>query len=165
MIIYFDMDGVLADWVGGFERKFPTMSYSQFCELPQKEREPYRLAIDNDPNFYAELEPIEQVIRVFGMLCASGYDVQILTSVGDDNPHEIADQKLEWIDEHLGAFQVNFVNTSSQKAKYANRNTILIDDRAKSIDPFIEAGGHGILYQNYGALTLMKMIYEKIDLI
>ena len=48
----------------------------------------------------------------------------------------------------MGDVVVNLVRKSNDKAAYAAPNHILIDDRSKSIQPWVAAGGIGILHTN-----------------
>lgn len=73
----------------------------------------------------------------------------ILTSTGHRHPEPIAREKKEWIKQHISSsVKVITVQHSHLKAEYASPTTILIDDRSKSIDPWIAAGGIGILHKN-----------------
>ena len=60
---------------------------------------------------------------------------------------ELAQDKIEWIQRH---FTNNLIIIptfkGSQKAAFAHRKSVLIDDRQKNIDCFVEAGGIGILH-------------------
>ena len=38
--------------------------------------------------------------------------------------------------------------SAKDKAQYASPNAILIDDRSKAIDPWVDMGGIGILHTN-----------------
>lgn len=71
------------------------------------------------------------------------YDVSFLTSV---KPEKFREQKRCWVQEHFGDVQVDYVYTSKLKANWATPTSVLIDDRMKSIEPWIEAGGIGILH-------------------
>ena len=74
------------------------------------------------------------------------YEVEILTATGDPSFGAI-DQKLRWVAENLcEKVKINFTRRAAEKAQYAAPNHILIDDKEKAIDPWIDAGGIGILY-------------------
>lgn len=159
MVYYFDMDGVLADWVGGFESMFPKVSYADFGSLPDIHRDDFRSWIDSDPNFYADLVPFDHVLDVVRKLVSDGHRVEILSSVGEEFPDLIIAKKLDWVARHLGSDMVcNFVNKSSEKARYAHPDAILFDDRVKSIDPFSKAGGIGVLYDGRSDVDLSSVI-------
>lgn len=58
-------------------------------------------------------------------------------------------EKRAWVTKHLGGTaggMALLVRSASDKAEYAAPNHILIDDRAKAIDPWVAAGGIGILH-------------------
>jgi len=60
-----------------------------------------------------------------------------------------AQEKRNWVRRHLGVETANsarFVRDGRMKAQYAHPLAILIDDRKKVLDPWIEAGGIGILH-------------------
>lgn len=60
-------------------------------------------------------------------------------------------EKRNWVRKHFGHEMANyavFVRDARNKAEYALPHRILIDDRRKAIDPWIEAGGIGILHKN-----------------
>lgn len=149
MTVYFDMDGVLADWVDGFNRKFSgVISYDDFNKLSSAERDVYRLEIDSDPDFYRSLKPNRSIVDLINFLLIVGYDVQILTSVGDSHSDLIAEQKMQWVRKHVNdSIKVNIVTSSKDKSLYAKSgDDILIDDREKALRPFADAGGVAIHY-------------------
>jgi len=60
-------------------------------------------------------------------------------------------EKRNWVRKQFGHATANaalFVRDAADKAQYALPNRILIDDRRKAIDPWIEAGGIGILHKS-----------------
>lgn len=62
-----------------------------------------------------------------------------------------AEEKRDWVRRHLGHETANtavFVRDARNKAEYAQSGWLLIDDRTKAIDPWVEAGGIGILHKN-----------------
>ncbi len=145
--IYFDMDGVLADWVHGFEKLFPHVSYSEYNALTREEQKDYRVEIDGNGYFYRQLRPFTNVIEALVELKKLGYQVEILSSVGKISPDVVIKQKEAWLAQHVEIDVVaNFVNKSEHKARYAHKNALLLDDRARSVNPFLKAGGRSIIF-------------------
>ena len=55
--------------------------------------------------------------------------------------------KVEWIKKYVDpSVVVNCTFTGSQKAAYAMKKNVLIDDRQKNIDHWVENGGIGIVH-------------------
>ena len=145
--VYFDMDGVLADWVEGFEKLFPQIPYSKYNALSKEEQNIYRKELDGNGHFYRGLHPFMPVVKALSELKALGYQVEILSSVGTLFPDLVIKQKKAWLAEYVEAGIVaNFVNKSGHKARYATENTLLLDDRSRSVDPFLKAGGKSLIF-------------------
>lgn len=72
-------------------------------------------------------------------------------------------EKRVWVPTHLGRsdIHVELVKKSVDKAKFATPNTLLIDDRSKAVDPFLEAGGLAILHTSAAKTIeeLDKLLY------
>lgn len=162
-LIYFDMDGVLADWVSGFEALFPTTDYATYNELSEDEQTEYRQTIDGNGYFYLELKPFKLVIEAMAALKARGYKVEILSSVGRYFPELVIEQKREWLARHI-PFDIvaNFVNKSEHKARYATSDRLLLDDRRKSVQPFVEAGGKGYIFHGC-SVTSVDDVLELVE--
>ena len=154
MKIYFDMDGVIADWVAGFNATFP-ISYDVFNALPRDRYDAYKNLIQNTPNFFYDLPAFSKTVSILKKLIADGYDVEIMTSAGTNNTAKIVKQKKNWLKKNGINAPFNFTTTSKDKAKFANADTVLIDDREKSTKPFKAAGGNVIFYTD-GKTDLMK---------
>ena len=157
-IIYFDMDGVLADFVERIESvtgesiDFLMKDQTTFKKLKSK------LVADN---FFASLKPMEG-IKLLKELVRDGERVEILSSVGQFESEKVAKQKKAWLKQHLGfSPKFNYTTSSKDKAKYAKSNTILIDDRTKSTVPFKAAGGIVILHKSYQATKKQLMAIIK----
>lgn len=85
----------------------------------------------------------------------NGVRVEILSSgcSGEDIYPEICRQKELWLEKHgIGLLPTNYARGSSEKYKWAGEGILLIDDYAKNIEQFRNAGGHGIIYQNVNTL-------------
>lgn len=143
--IYVDMDGVLADFEKGFAKLSNGDGKKQ--ESMTKE-EVWNLINSEKPDtFYSDLEKMPDADELWNFI--KKYKPEILSSTGNSNEQSRAEQKRLWVQQYFGDnIATNFVNKSALKAKYATPNSILIDDRKKSIDPWIEAGGIGILHKS-----------------
>lgn len=88
------------------------------------------------------------------------YDPTILTSTGHKHPQIIDKEKREAVARELSPnVKVITVQHSHLKADYATPTSILIDDREKSIGPWTEKGGIGILHKNTAdTITQLKKL-------
>lgn len=110
MIIYIDMDGVLADYDKAFSEirsSHPDVSYPQ--SLPQ---------------FFENLEPIDGAIDAFHQL-NNKHDVYILTAPSNRNPLSYTEKRL-WVEKHLGFDITERLIICSNKGLL--KGDILIDD-------------------------------------
>ncbi|RMH34178.1 MAG: hypothetical protein D6690_11160 [Nitrospirae bacterium] len=51
--------------------------------------------------------------------------------------------------EHIGDYPFYWCQKSHEKAEHAAPNHILVDDRVKSVEPFVAAGGKAILHVDF----------------
>ena len=151
--VYFDMDGILSDWVARFEEEFD-VSYEEYNNNP-KSYLGIKRQIAQIPDFYENMNHMKWVC-VLNDLVELGVDVEILTSVGRLNvPSVIAQKKQFLINNALGSVPFNYTFSSKEKAYFANENTILIDDREKSLIPFAESGGIAIDANDVNARAML----------
>lgn len=64
--------------------------------------------------------------------------------------------KKKWINDNVGDLKANFVGRGKEKADFATKKSILIDDKKKNIDAFEKEGGIGIL-MNDPKLVMAKL--------
>lgn len=80
----------------------------------------------------------------------------ILTAAGGRIPHANR-EKITSAHRHFGSnTRVEVVESAKAKSRFAGPNIVLIDDRAKAIDPWVAAGGIGILHTS-AANTIAKL--------
>jgi 5'(3')-deoxyribonucleotidase len=143
--LYVDLDGVLANFMKHAKKitgvdldkadKSETTEF--FKELDKRARD--------GKKFFEDMDLMPDAMVLWNHI--KKYDPIILSSTG----HTLgaAEEKRAWVKKHLGyeaAKRALFVRQSKEKAKYANSHSILIDDRSKSIDPWVKADGIGILH-------------------
>jgi 5'(3')-deoxyribonucleotidase len=137
--IYIDSDGVLA----GFEAKVNELRAS----TPTKCGMWYLIDIyDKNVEPFFESLPIMDGAHDLVQFALDHFDdVAILTATGR-TPKNVGEQKRNWYAKHFPHLEVILVESSGDKAAYACPNSILVDDRDKSITPWMGAGGIGVLH-------------------
>ena len=149
MKIYFDMDGVLADFNKGVKT---------LCGIPAPDQGPDNKA-ENDAmwkairavdHFYDKLDPIAGMPELFMELFGKyGQDCQILTAVPKPkrNIPMAGDDKRSWVKRVLDPqVKVNIVVREEKKDFCNGADSILIDDLASNISEWEEFDGTGIKF-------------------
>lgn len=162
--IFCDLDGVLADFKKEMRKilKSPVESqqYSDdlYAKDPAFRKRMWKTVADyqkdNGPTLWRHLELLPDAMQLWNFI--KDKNVQILTATGDSK-YGSAAQKRAWVTEHFGsAVRCNFVKSAPLKAEYAGSHHILIDDQARATQPFIQAGGIGIVHTS-AASTIAKL--------
>lgn len=112
-VVYVDMDNVLVDFSSGFSKVDPVLLKK------------YRGRVDEIPNIFSLMEPLEGAIEAFNYL-AERCDLYILSTAPWENPTAWSD-KLNWVKRYLGSAAYKRLILSHHKN--LNRGEILIDDR------------------------------------
>ena len=146
--IYVDMDGVIADFVGGIKKGLvPDYDEHKYHTDPK-----YRDAMwdtvaeysEGGGKMWLELPVMADAMELWNFL--KPHKPQILSATGRKT-YGAAAQKKEWIKTHISpSVKVNLVQAARMKAQYAKKGDILIDDQPKAINPWKAAGGVGILH-------------------
>lgn len=145
--VYFDMDGVLCDWVH---------MYNEVCDVELEvfnamgKEEKYALKEEIfGYDFFRKMRPINKGVEMIKECLEKYENVFILSAVGDSSHvEEIAKAKVEWIRENIcEKIEIMFVDKVENKhreMKEGFAEHILIDDRKKAIEAWNENGGIGI---------------------
>ena len=110
MVVYVDLDGVLADYHG---------AYGEARLLNPETKYPQSVT-----GFFTGLHPIKGAIEGFHALSQS-HDTYILTAPSIMNPHSYTEKRI-WVEEHLGFESVKRLIICSNKGLL--KGDILIDD-------------------------------------
>lgn len=145
--VYFDMDGVLADWEHGFGKLFNDITVKEYDSLPDEIKLERKLKIARHPNFYLNLPRIENGFKWVESFRNEFENIEILTSCGKYETESVVAQKREWLKNHgLGDLKFNYTVSSIEKGEFAKPDSLLIDDREKSVNAFTASGGKAILF-------------------
>jgi len=151
--IYLDMDGVVADFQKGYMNAFnrDCSRDDSFTVTQQCLTMPY---------FFRTLPVIERGKDLYNRLIKK-YQVIFLTTPMKGMNNCRAD-KVQWLRENFGeGLTVLF---SEHKEDYAQSSfDILIDDMSYNLDPFKDAGGTAIDFNQYNNNDIMSIISETIN--
>ena len=159
--LFVDLDGVLVDFEKHAREVFnncPT-SWEQNKGKGKFWKDVTRSCKEGNP-FFLAMDPMHDAFQLWNYI--KKYNPRILSATG--SLHVVPNakyEKREWVRKHLGdttAGTAVLVQSAVDKAQYAAPHHILIDDRDKAIDPWIAAGGIGILHTS--ANTTIKRLKE-----
>lgn len=155
--IYCDMDGVVADFVKGVYKLIQNYDDEKYLKDSEYRSMMWKLIGEYSKTggkLWLELDMMPDAMVLWDYI--SKYDnTEILTASGDPM-YGAPEQKMEWVKRRFGDVKTNVVRQSKMKAAFAAPNHILIDDMSKSIDPWVAAGGIGILHRS-AAETINKL--------
>ena len=147
--IYFDMDGVLADFDRGVRELCGLESVPQDRERPGKDDAMWA-AIRETGHFYDRLELMPGAKEMFDLIYWKyGDQCEILTGVPRPERGIITagEDKIAWTKRNLSEeVKINIVLRKEKLQFCKGPDSVLIDDRAKTIRDWKEAGGIGILH-------------------
>lgn len=137
------MDGVLVD----FNRGFETRTGRRICSF-QNSKEFWKFA-NNFPDLYRHPPMMEDALDLVEYVNGlKGVKVEILTAIPHSMP-QAEKHKAQWIEEHMPyGWKFKIGPHSVDKQFHARPGDILIDDKDKNIEQWINAGGVGILHKS-----------------
>ncbi len=139
-LLYLDMDGVLADFEGGFAKRaniaHNSVSDEAMWEIINAWPDFFRQlpVMDGAKNFFAHVEELQPII---------------LTACPRSNYKAVADQKREWIREHISTeILICPVMGGVNKPLFMNApGDVLVDDHERNCRVWREANGIAIQHQ------------------
>jgi len=162
-IVYVDMDGVIADFQGAMEDRFGfnfrtapsrNKAWKEIQRYDQENR-------DKSGGWFYSLPKMGDADQLWNFVTSNFSRVEILTASGR-TPRDAQGQKRAWIGDNFGYdVKVNIVGAGSEKAAFADDHAILIDDREVVLNPFIAAGGIGVLHTSASnTIKILKVMME-----
>jgi len=194
IVVYLDMDGVLADIETSFydnaqlkknkeeyekilssNEEFKNLSDEQIKKsLAGVQTDPGLKALKNswnefkskkylvagEPGFFLNLQQMPDASQlVDGVISMTGNLPGILTAPIDGSMEICEKEKLQWMNNNFAGKFSSF-HCTKNKSQYAKPGAVLIDDREKYVNPFINAGGIGILHTS--ATTSLQELQKVI---
>lgn len=153
-IIYVDLDGVLVDFDGGFEKISNGVNKFNYIKKNGVEKF-WQLINSYGEDWWSDLNWTSDGTKLWTSI--SDKNVKILTSGSTRNTKTMAiNGKKKWVSNHLGSIETIVVNNSREKQNYARVGDILIDDLLSNINEWNSKGGTGILHTDANT-TLDKL--------
>lgn len=171
MRIAVDLDGVLANWGGewdkhaaGHEHHGLTLSPDQttfdlYANATPTGRQIIN-SIMNMPGFYAALEPMPGAREAMNLLLELGHDVRIVTAPWPSNT-TCASDKLAWTEAYLGEGWAKRTVITSDKTLV--RSDILVDDKPSVTGSMTPEWVHVYYDQPYNQGLRGRRIYNWTD--
>lgn len=140
--LFLDLDGVMADFDAHFPAVFG-LDHRGLADDAMWER------INAHPSYFLDMPPCDGALKFFRAI--QDLDPIILTSCPRTNYQHVARQKRQWVRKHLsGEIMVLPIIGGHNKPLFMHwGGDILIDDFEKNIDPWVKAGGIGILHRDF----------------
>ena len=158
--IYFDMDGVLADFERGVKELCGMTPPSQNADQKPGEDDRMWEKVKACPHFYDLLELMPGAKEMFDAVYSKyGDRCEILTAIPKPKRGIVsaAEDKKAWVKRLLSENIVVNIVTREEKPQYCNgKGCILIDDMEKNIREWNEMGGTGIVNVSAGE-TMVKL--------
>lgn len=152
-LVYFDMDGVLADFDAEYIRLV-----GHYTPAPHRDTDWKALA--KFPNFFLELPVMAGVRALWDMV--PGHRRRILSAVAK-RIDACDNHKRDWLrmNFQIAGDPVIIVNDRKQKYRYCWPGDILIDDRSDNIDEWVANGGVGIFFKSSEqAIVELTKVFE-----
>ena len=149
--IFFDMDGVLADFDSGVETFCGIMNHSQ-AESTKEEENTLWDAIRKVEHFYYKLDVLPGACDMFKEIYDTyGDHCEILTGIPkpERGMPDAAEDKVRWVRKYLSdTMKVNTVRKKEKKNYCTGEDCVLIDDLEENIIAWKKSGGTGILFES-----------------
>lgn len=165
--IYFDLDGVLADFDRGVLEQLGITPMSYNTATKEYTQLLWSTMSAEAPHFYKNLYPVADMDDLFLRVYEQyGDKVEILTGLPRKETMPYAEQdKRDWVANWLHpSVVVNAVQTWEKPKFIKDNGCILIDDSTKTMQKWYDKGGWGVLYLSpIQTLLSLREIFETLD--
>lgn len=151
--IYIDIDGVLADFVGGaikIHNKDESIleefegSYDIASVFGMTEEDFWKHINDDIDNFYSNLKPTEECKEIIDAVVELKHrnDIDVEISVITSRHESLKESTTNWLYNNIPPLRGHRLIFNENKSQFAKPNAILIDDSDEQLLPFITQGGN-----------------------
>lgn len=149
--LFVDMDGVFVDYEKHFNMHSDVeLSVYNNNDSFEEELDELKKMFVKDKEFFLHAPIMDDGLELYEKLLfiqrKHNVFISLLTAVGKHHPEIAVEQKMAWAEKNVPLLDFNYVIRSHHKANFARPYTLLIDDRNKSLKPFLDKGGKGILH-------------------
>jgi hypothetical protein len=154
MKVYFDMDGLLADFDGHLLKHHPELKGVNTWKMPDDEFWPLVKGI---PNFWKEL-PVKPKALELWDFCYKNFDEVAILSAHSTHDTRSKAGKKAWLDKHLPTSKYKYKrHFTKKKEEFAEKDAILIDDLLENCKKFVKKGGQAIHHTDINVtIAIMK---------
>ena len=143
--IFLDMDGVLTDFLLGVEDLIGMKMTNDDAGHSEYDRRKEELT---NKRIFRNLPPMKDMWELLAYVKHTGLPTEILTAAGVINRQLVVWDKNEWVKQWVDpTMVVTCTYSGSQKAAFAMKGSVLIDDRPSNIKAWEDAGGIGIVHK------------------
>jgi len=153
-IVYCDLDSVLADFDNMFV-SIAGVNIKDGWSFKKKygEEKFWNIISNYGIKFWTDMPWMSDGRQLWKYIISTFSKINILSSVPEDDTAHSRQGKIVWCKRNLG--NVNVI-LEKNKYRYVSKNSILIDDLEKNINPWVSSGGIGILHKSTGN-TISKL--------
>ena len=154
--IFVDMDGVVADFLAGCSEMMGKPLTSDDAGHTEYDLRKEELT---NKRLFGMLPPMVDYADLIGYIKHTGLPWEILTAAGKVNRELVVYDKNKWVRKYIDpTVVVTCTYSGSQKGAFAEKGSVLIDDRTKNIKAWEDAGGIGIIHES--AEKTIKILKE-----
>ena len=141
--IYCDLDGVLCD----FDNQFLKFNQGSMDDVEKKYGPEYawNMILKAGKNWWSSMAWMADGKKLWKAI--EKFNPIILTAGPKTGEKAATIGKKEWVHREIGYIPI-LICPSKDKWQYANKSSILIDDRSRNIKQWVKAGGIGIKHKN-----------------
>ena len=140
--IYCDLDGVLTDFNGEY-KKLTGIDISNRSHMNKGDELFFEPINKAGKDFWTNMSWTKDGKELWNYI--EKYNPILLSAPTRDNSSRVG--KNEWVKRELPGVRL-ILRSAGSKREFANKNTILIDDRPSNVEQWIEDGGISILHKN-----------------